>query len=261
MKRRRISAWGWLYRLHRYIGLAIALIVLMLAVTGILINHSDSLQLSKRMVESEFILDQYGIKAPGDPLGFRIHDLWVVQMGKKLFLNSVQIPGYFEPLAGVVATNELIACAFSRKILLLSRDGEIVEQIKTVPGYIEKIGTDRNNAIYLATTKGIYYSDDMFFSWQPDNTGDVGWADSKTPPLDLITSIAQSYRSNILPLDRVLLDIHSGRFFGRWGIYVIDAASLLLIFLAISGSMIWLRHKFVSVRGRYRKRKRNQSAL
>ncbi|MEE9398559.1 MAG: PepSY-associated TM helix domain-containing protein [Methylococcales bacterium] len=261
MKRRRISAWGWLYRLHRYIGLVIAIIVLMLALTGITINHSDSLQLSKRMVESGFILDQYGIKAPDNPLSFKTNDIWVIQMGKKLFLNSEQIPGNFELLAGVVATNGLIACAFSREILVLSPDGDIVEQIKTVPGHIERIGADRNDLIYLKTAQGNYYSNDMLFSWKPGDINNIGWAESKSPPSDLIATIAQSYRSNILPLDRVLLDFHSGRFFGQWGVYIVDAASLLLVFLAISGSMIWLRHKFVSTRARYRKRKRNQSAL
>ena len=36
-----------------------------------------------------------------------------------------------------------------------------------------------------------------------------------------------------------MLDAHSGRFFGKYGAYVIDAAAILLLTLAITGIWLW----------------------
>ncbi len=52
----------------------------------------------------------------------------------------------------------------------------------------------------------------------------------------------QLYRGNGLPLERIILDLHSGRMFGTFGEYVMDIVALLFIFLALSGGWMWCRH-------------------
>jgi len=42
-----------------------------------------------------------------------------------------------------------------------------------------------------------------------------------------------------ISLERFLLDAHSGRFFGKYGVYVIDIAALLLLILSITGIWLW----------------------
>ena len=49
---------------HRRIGFAAALFLINLAVTGILINHSDDLELHKTYVTSDWITKAYGIRSP-----------------------------------------------------------------------------------------------------------------------------------------------------------------------------------------------------
>ena len=44
-----------------------------------------------------------------------------------------------------------------------------------------------------------------------------------------------------LPLERVLLDLHSGRIFGEAGVWLVDAAALLFLLLAGSGLWLWGR--------------------
>ena len=44
-------------------------------------------------------------------------------------------------------------------------------------------------------------------------------------------------------LERFLLDMHSGRFFGKYGVYVIDAASVLLLILSITGIWLWVTRR------------------
>jgi uncharacterized iron-regulated membrane protein len=49
----------------------------------------------------------------------------------------------------------------------------------------------------------------------------------------------QTYRRGGLPLERVILDLHSGRIVGDWGVYVVDGAALLFLALVITG--MWRR--------------------
>lgn len=46
-----------------------------------------------------------------------------------------------------------------------------------------------------------------------------------------------------LTADRVLLDIHTGRFFGAIGTLIVDIATICLLFLTGTGFYIWLRSK------------------
>ncbi len=44
-----------------------------------------------------------------------------------------------------------------------------------------------------------------------------------------------------LSLDRILLDLHTGRILGDWGIYLMDAAAIILLLLTFSGIYNWYR--------------------
>jgi len=48
---------------HRYLGLASALFVIILSITGILLNHTESLRLDERPVAQRWLLNIYGIAA------------------------------------------------------------------------------------------------------------------------------------------------------------------------------------------------------
>ena len=49
----------------------------------------------------------------------------------------------------------------------------------------------------------------------------------------------QAYRGGGLPLERVILDLRSGRIVGQWGVYVVDGAALLFLALVITGLWMW----------------------
>ncbi|MBL1432554.1 MAG: hypothetical protein COB94_003805 [Gammaproteobacteria bacterium] len=51
--------------------------------------------------------------------------------------------------------------------------------------------------------------------------------------------------SNEISWERMLLDLHSGRVFGRYGIYVMDFAAIGLLVLSCTGLWIWLRHSSI----------------
>ena len=49
------------------------------------------------------------------------------------------------------------------------------------------------------------------------------------------------YANEILTLDKVVLDIHTGRFFGSAGEWLMDIAAIALLLLSASGLYMWYR--------------------
>ena len=74
--------------LHKYIGIAVCIILIHLAVTGIFLNHTQDLDLDKHYVTSSWILDQYGLKVPQPDLVYAIQNDNFSQYGVELFFNG-----------------------------------------------------------------------------------------------------------------------------------------------------------------------------
>ena len=58
-----------------------------------------------------------------------------------------------------------------------------------------------------------------------------------------MAAIGDAYSGSPLSYERVLLDLHSGRIFGRVGVLVVDAAAVALLLLALSGFYMWFKFK------------------
>jgi len=57
-----------------------------------------------------------------------------------------------------------------------------------------------------------------------------------------------------LPMERIMLDLHSGRILGRAGVYIMDAAAIGFLVLAASGVWLWVRRR-TSIRTHKQKKK------
>jgi len=69
----------------------------------------------------------------------------------------------------------------------------------------------------------------------------INWSTAEHMSERETADISQRYRSNIISLETLLLDIHSGRFFGSYGTLFFDFIGIVLLFLAITGVIIWLK--------------------
>lgn len=79
-------------------------------------------------------------------------------------------------------------------------------------------------------------------NWQKEtNPAQTRWALPSTPTNTHMENIIRVYRGTGLPAERIILDLHSGRLLGKYGIYIMDGAAILLIFLAGSGVWLWIR--------------------
>lgn len=246
MKNNKHALWRLVYKLHRYIGLISALVLIMLAVTGIALNHTEELELDSHMIQSSTILDWYGITPPTRLKSFATQNHWLTKINQTLYFDQSQLLKSKEKLIGAIESNELIVVALSDSLLVLSLQGEMIEQ--TSFSAIKRIGLSQNQHIIVESEKGVFYSEDELLSWHKTQNKSIVWSETKSLPKTFEQTLKTQFRTAILPMERVLLDMHSGRFFGTAGVIIVDISGFFLIILALSGCAIWLKHKFISLR-------------
>jgi hypothetical protein len=229
-------------------GVSAALLAVLLAITGILLNHTEDFDFDSRHVQSDWILVWYGIETPRDLLSFPVADRHLTLMGEHLYLDRREIDGEYPDLVGAVLLNELVVVATGVSILLLTGRGELVERLQSedgVPAGMKRIGSDPHGSLMVEGSHDLYRSDSDFLTWQRADTPPSAIRWSRPGPLDpqLRISLERHFRDEVLPIELLLLDLHSGRFFGRLGPWIMDAAALLIVLLALSGTWIWLTRR------------------
>lgn len=246
MKNNHHALWRFIYKLHRYIGLISALVLIMLAVTGIALNHTEELKLDSQLIDSKTLLDWYGIAPPTRLKSFATQNHWLTQVNQTLYFDQSQLLTNENKLLGAIETNDFIVIALSHSLLVLSLQGEMIEQIPFAA--VQRIGSDQSQRIIVESEKGVFYSKDGLLSWHKTKKKSIVWSETKSLPKTIEQTLKTKFRSSILPIERVLLDMHSGRFFGKAGVIIVDISGFFLIILAFSGCAIWLKHKFISLR-------------
>lgn len=242
----RTGVQRFLYRWHRRIGLTAALLGLLLAVTGILLSHVEDLGLGGKTVSHRWLLRLYGIEPTTPPLAGRTEAGWMVWFDDRLYLDGRPLAHDFKTPLGTAGTGDLISVAGPEDLLLISRDGQIVERLgpASLPGRIDAIGTTAEHTTAVRSGGDIFTTRD-FVTWrksagrEPPATV-VDWNVFSTEvPQPVLDRALEAYRGEGVPLTRILADLHSGRFFGPLGPYLMDATAIALILLAVSGVVMW----------------------
>jgi hypothetical protein len=236
-----------LYIWHRYLGLAAAAFVIILTLTGLALNHTEELGLARSHVQSNLLLDWYGVHAPVRMTGFQAGPHHITAVGGHVYWNDVRLEQVAPPLIGALEFADLIVVGIEGQLLLFTPQGDLIERLDGatgVPAGMQALGIATDGKLAIRAAHGDYRTDDSFLEWQETDSGsDVAWIEPETIPPELREAIRIAYRGNDLPLERVLLDLHSGRILGTWGIYLMDAAAILFLILAGSGIWLWGRRR------------------
>lgn len=238
--RSRILILKW----HKRIGIVSALFVMLLVVTGILLNHTDSLGMQKFFVKNRLLLNAYDINPQQGPYGFVVDDYWISKVGDRIYFNQQELTETPEKLIGVISTGEFMAIALSESILLVTKSGEIVERLtgsEGVPDGIQSIGVGVNNETVIRSVNGDFIADFDNINWQKKEVIDAGWSKGEIIPDDLNQKLLELYRGKGLSLERIMLDLHSGRILGSWGVLLVDIMAILFFLLALSGAWMWFK--------------------
>ncbi len=197
---------------HRWAGGTLVAFVLFLSVTGIALNHSHDLGLDRRYVSWSWLLDAYGM---GPPAAY----------------------------PGMVTLDALVAVGDGANVHVLLTGGELVESIDlggALPGPIERLGR-AGDRVVLESDGLIFRSDadvSIFEPWRDASTSDIAWSAGVEPDAPGLEALQVAWRGRGVTVERVLLDLHSGRVFDLWGRVVLDIVAVGLILLSISGLVV-----------------------
>jgi len=236
---RKVRAFLW--RWHKRVGLACLLVFLSVSITGFLLNHTSELALGKQKISSEWLLAHYGFRLP-TITSYPIHDRWVSDLGGDyLYLDSEQLAYCQGSLVGAVTLEQFSVVACERELLLLTPEGELVEHIGAVygvPSPIDALGLC-GEQLCLRASGALYLADVQQLQWRELAEGVLEPSEFGVLPEALEKSLREYALGGGLDMERVLLDLHSGRIFGVYGVWLVDLAALGLILLALSGFWMW----------------------
>ena len=230
---------------HRRLGLTALVLVFILSITGIMLNHTEELKLDETTIESDFILNWYGINPEGSPINYNTDNIWVSQWNQQIFFNGKSIYSHKEKLKGMVIIDGLIALALENFVLLLDENGELIEIMSTGTLFtVSKIGVLNKKIALLDIQDNLYISDNDFTVWHKHNKSPTYWSTAESLSQNQTTTLQQAFRGKGINFERVILDLHSGRIFNaRWGIYIMDASAIVMMLLGISGLWVWWSRK------------------
>lgn len=231
---------------HRRLGLLALAFIFILSITGIMLNHTEYLAMDETHIESDLLLNWYELNPTGEPVSYKAEQHVITQWDNQLFYNSDTLFNNKNILIGAVLTNEMIVLALDRSILLLNTSGEIIEHINMPIKFdrIKKIGVLSQSVVIQTNDEKIFLADEDILNWQVTKSDNINW--SATSPLDDAQKekLKQAYRGQGLSLERVILDLHSGRLFSsNWGIYIMDGSAIIMILLSLSGFWVWFTRR------------------
>ncbi len=232
-----------LHKWHRRIGLLATIFIIFLVLTGIALQHSDDFNLNTQYLSNSWLLKYYGIK-PNPITTYQLGNQTISHAGESIYLSGKPIPHHVESIHGAIpySNNEFII-ATSESLLVLNKQGEIVDEITTQDGLQEApigIAVSKNNSTVMRGINTYWESIDDLTQWRALQGPHPRWA-APSITLPALRQVIESHdMSQQINLERFLLDAHSGRFFGKYGIYVIDIAAILLLILSITGIWLWV---------------------
>jgi len=233
-------------KLHRWAGLSSFLLLVLVSITGIMLNHTEELDLDEHYINTQWLQTWYGIKMPEQQNYLKIEDDYFAQVGKQLYFNQTRLPDEDSPLLGGYKTDQFTIIGLKNALYLLTPDGELIEKLdaeKNLPVPVSRIGlSDKKlNAgqLILEVDNKYYISRDEFLTWTEIQAKEFYPLMLDSPVAADTTFYRKAYLGNELTLERVVLDLHSGRLLGSFGVLLMDIAAIVLLMLGVSGTWIW----------------------
>ena len=233
---------------HRTIGFIATVFIIALVISGLALNHSGDLKLDRIFIENDLVLNWYGITPEKPPVSYRTGGRLVTQIDQRVYLDDTEITGNSEPLLGAAATADFIVLAFTRSFHLITRDGGLIEKVtgmQGLPGELQGLGLGPGGEIIIRSGGAVYYSDTDMQVWRHYHETAVVWSVGETPAGTMEKKLIRKYRGKGLSLEKLLGDFHSGRMFGRLGVYLVDLSGIIFIILSVTGWCVWMKRRAI----------------
>lgn len=232
---------------HARAGVLAGIFFLFLATTGLALNHTQALGLAKREISLSWLMRWYGLRGAEPSQAFLFEHGYLAVAPGHWVMDGRDLPEPVGEPVGVVEVEGVRYLATAAELRLYQPDGSLVDKLAgaalpAVP--IRRIGSQDGDVV-IETPSGAYASRDGL-SWRPIAAQTVAWGREQRLPASAREEVAARFAPH-MPLERLLLDLHSGRIFGRFGPFFMDGAALVLLVLSLSG--IWIYWRSLRKRG------------
>jgi len=210
-----------------------------------ILNHTVDLDLSKSHTSAPWIQKRYGMNLEGDPEAYGLGGkAYAASWDGRIFHRSAIIDDS-APLVGAVPLRDGTAVVTASTVHYYGLDGELIETMgaATLPATpISRAGRTRDLTLVFETPSGTFTSDEnlLSFATSPEDQ-ETDWSIIVTPSESDRKTWKTAFSGDGVPLDRVILDIHSGRFFGTIGKWIYDITVIGVLILSATGFVLFLR--------------------
>jgi len=230
-----------LLKWHRRIGLIASAFIIFLVVTGIVLQHSDDLNLPTNYLANSWLLNHYGIK-PNPITTYQLGNQTISHAGESIYLSGKPINAHAQASLGAILLNSEIVIATPTSLIVIDKKGNVLDEITTKDGLNEfplGIALSKNRTPVLRGVNTYWEGNISLTNWQPLAGPHPNWI-APTITLPALKQVVEKQdMSQQISLERFILDAHSGRLFGQYGIYIIDLAAILLLVLSVTGIWLW----------------------
>ena len=194
-------------RIHRFLGIVLVIFVLILSVTGTLLQHAEEFKIRQTYASSTFAKNVYGIE-PCEIYSAPIETKWISICNNNLYFDDNKIVNNIKSLKSVFKDNDNFIIMYDGYKITLSENAEILDLDQAETSNDEKMLLSKN-----------------------------------ITPKELKQKIEDKSLSKIITYERIIVDLHSGRLFGTFGVTLVDLVTLGLIILSVTGTYSWMRWK------------------
>ena len=222
---------GKLRKLHKQVGIFVAVFLCLLAITGIALNHSEVLGLDKKYVPgwvAEFYLGSTEVR------GIRNADQYLYSLGGHLFVDRTPVTSCMELQDFESFDGQKIALC-DGELILLTLDFQVIERIDNSVGLPEGVSNIRAEDIgFLVSTDSTWHSFNLLtLDLSPAAFSEEVQAPAWVPiPTEMLLGDSVTWQ-------QFILDLHSGVVIGLPGKLFTDLVALLLIGMVLSGVWMW----------------------
>lgn len=229
--------------LHRSMGVAVAIFLLLFSATGIILNHSAQFNLDQRYISWGWLMSHYGIGTAEPSAVFLVDNKIYSQFDTQLFVDATPVTHLDRPILGGISLDDLTVLATDQALILLTPEGEFVERMGAeagVPAPIQNIGIYHGEPVIQARS-GMWRSNFMLDIWEPLSLHGVTWSEPYPMPDSVAKELNAFFYGQGVSVEQLMLDIHNGRILGRIGMWLIDIIGILLVVLSFTGLWMWGR--------------------
>ena len=235
----------WSRTVHRWSGILLLVPLTIACVTGLILNHTVDLNLSNRLVTSPWIETRYGMSLEGKPEALGLDGKAFAATWDGKIFHRKNIISDSSALVGAVPLRDGTAIVTNSAVHYFGLDGELIETLDStsLPATpIAKAGRTTDFTLVLETVSGTFTSDaNLLHFTESPAAQETNWSSPVTPSASDLKTWKNAFSGDGIPLDRVILDLHSGRLFGTIGKWIYDLTVIGVLVLSATGFVLFLR--------------------